>query len=178
LILFVQLEITRLFNNMKDVDEIFFPSIIDRVVCLSILKINQNAETQILQILRQQIEGKCVDQGFVRPNSIKLRHTSIGKLNGSDIHFNVTFRADVCNPLTGVIVHCKINTVTKAGLNCNVYDKITETYPITVFITRQSHDDAISNSSAGDNISARIYATTFQINDTHICALANFEKLL
>jgi DNA-directed RNA polymerase subunit E'/Rpb7 len=156
-------------------DELYLPCVVDRVVSLSILDMEESPENQITSLLREQVEGLCIKQGYVRPNTVQLRSVSAGKLSGSDIHFNTTFRADVCLPLEGMVVQCKVVTVTKAGLNCTVYDKGANVFPITVFITRQSHDDPISNVNPGDNIRVKLYASTFQINDSRICALGLVE---
>jgi DNA-directed RNA polymerase subunit E'/Rpb7 len=163
-------------NDTKNggADDLYMPCVADRVICLCISEIMDSSPTDlILKLLRQQVEGKCIKEGFVRPNSVKLRSVCAGKLEGSNVQYNVTFRADVCDPLKDMVVVCRVLTVTKAGLNCTVNEN--NINPLTVFITRQPHEDTISNVMPGDNIRARIQATTFQIYDTYICALANFD---
>jgi DNA-directed RNA polymerase subunit E'/Rpb7 len=129
---------------------------------------------QVTDLLRRQVEGRCIAQGFVRPGSVCLRSLSAGLAVGADIHFTATFRADVLQPLEGTVVRCNVLSVTKAGLHCSVYDKRTDTQPLTVFISRKSHEDPISNAQPGDTIRATIYASTFQVDDVRICALAHF----
>ncbi len=158
-------------------DVLFLPCVVNRAVSLSARDLSDgDIDTRVADLLRRQVDGRCIAQGFVRPGSVCLRSLSVGRAMGADIHFNTTFRADVLQPLEGTVLRCNVVSITKAGLHCTVYDKLTDTHPLTVFIARRAHDDPISEARPGDAIRAKIYASTFQVNDARICALAHFES--
>ena len=70
----------------------------------------QNLEKKIVH----RTEGKCMPEGFVRPDSVKIISYSSGVVKMNLIEFQVVFECLICNPVEGQTVECTTKSITKA----------------------------------------------------------------
>ena len=70
--------------------EIFIPNIIDYSLCIEAGNINKNIDNIIKKKLRDEIEGKCIKEGYVKKKSIKIlakfRRAAYSHFNGSILY--------------------------------------------------------------------------------------------
>lgn len=141
------------------------------------LKMSEVGDTTKMNLERKIVhrtEGKCIPEGYVRPDSVKIVTYSSGVIKMNMIEFQVVFECLICNPVEGMIVECTTKTITKAGIHADV---ITDKgfMPMKIFVAR---DHNYSNRLFGtikENamIKVRIIGKRFELNDPYIVAIAS-----
>jgi hypothetical protein len=136
-----------------------------------ILLPNQIGENKTVKNLKQwivrQIEGKCIQEGYVKPNSINILRYSSGLVKTQYIEFSVVFECKTCNPTEGLILHnCVCTSVTKGGIHGDIYDNH-QNIPVTVYVYR---DQFVNNrdfqSIEKDNkFDIKVIGARFELND-------------
>jgi len=152
-------------------DDIYFKSVLHKKIIIYSKYLDENIDNYIHNFLKNKIEGKCVDEGYIKPDSIKIIKKSIGALLGSrftgDITYNILYTADISNPVIGNIIDCKVKFINKLGILGN-------NGPITIIVSKQFHDsnDLINKIKEGDIIKVEVIAKKFYLNDTEIKIVA------
>lgn len=144
-----------------------------------LLSSNQIGTQMTKENLRHTIatftEGKCIEEGYVQPNSIQLKTYSTGALKGDKIEFHVVFECKVYNAVEGSWINkCKVKSVTKAGIHAQVFDSVSNV-PATVFIIREHFaNNAYFNSiQEGDLVNVKVIGCRFELNDSCVEVLGN-----
>ena len=122
-------------------------------------------------------EGKCLVEGFIKPNSSKIITYSSGLIErGNQISFEVIFECDICFPVEGTKITCIAKNITKAGVRAeSAFDMPS---PIVVFIARDHHYNIADFGSIkeGDKITVRVIGQRFELNDKFISIIGEFVK--
>ena len=85
---------------------IYFPSMLTRRVGIPMKNVGDNIVQVIENIIRSNYEGKCVQEGFIKPNSSKILTYSSGQLQADTIVFEVVFECLICCPVEGLsLIH-------------------------------------------------------------------------
>ena len=69
-------------------DKIYNSQIINKNIKVNISKIGRNINEVLTAILKHDLEGKCIDEGFVKPDSIKIVNYSSGLILGENVVFS------------------------------------------------------------------------------------------
>lgn len=156
----------------------YMKSVLNTRVVLTISEvgkyIKQNLETKIAS----SIAGKCISEGFIKPDSIKIIRYSSGNIMSDVVQFQVVFECMICMPVEGMLVECTCKTVTKAGIHAEVIDT-DGTMPLAVFIARDHHhmDERLNKIKEGDSITASIIGVRYELNDPYICSIAKLTNI-
>lgn len=158
-------------------DALFTKSLITATVQLSMYRIDSGIAYTLFSTLKQKVEGKCIKQGFVRPNSVELFSYSPGVVKNEFVVFDTVYYADVCYPMVGQVVHCTIKSITKGGLHMFVRDEESNTCPVIVFVSAEYHRDIDFDTQFRPNqkVAAEIIGIKFQLNDRSITAIAKLK---
>ena len=156
--------------------DIYFKSILNKNIYIEFKDINNNLEKNILTILKDNYEGKCTNDGYIKVNSINIITHSSGIVINKNIKFDVTFECMICYPVEGMIIECIIKNITKAGLRCIINDN----GPLIIFVAKDHHymNNEFNNLKENDKIHVRIIGQRFELNDSHICVIGEFNKKL
>jgi DNA-directed RNA polymerase subunit E'/Rpb7 len=161
-------------KSEKKIYGIFIRSVLTRKVILSINEIGKNIKQNLEQKIVEKNEGKCVSEGFIRPNSVKIIHYSSGLIMNENVEFQTVFECMVSYPVEGQIMECTVKTITKAGIHAEVIieDGIV---PVTVFIARDHHNTDKYFTTIKENayIIIRVIGVRFELNDPYICVIGN-----
>ena len=147
-------------------DNIYFNNVVKKKVIVS-PKYMGTINAYLENYLKKNYEGKCIAEGYVKPDSIKIVRRSIGAITGSrftgDITYIVDYSAEICNPSIGNVIECTVKNINKLGLLCN-------NGPITIIIGKKFHDnlDEINKIKEGDKIKIEVIAKKIQLNKTEI----------
>jgi DNA-directed RNA polymerase subunit E'/Rpb7 len=157
---------------------VYTRSILNTKVTLSILDIGKNIKQILEHRIVTSIAGKCIVQGFIKPNSIKVLRYSCGDIVSDFVQFQVVYECMICMPVEGMLVESVCKTVTKAGIHAEVIDS-DKNVPLTVFVARDHHhmDDRMTKIKEGDMITVRIIGIRFELNDAYICAIAKLTNI-
>lgn len=164
-------------NTERKIYGVYMRSILNTRVSLSITEIGKNIKPNLENKITSKISGKCISDGYIKPNSIKIISYSSGSISSDSIEFHVVFECMVCLPVEGMLIECKCKTITKAGIHAQVIDD-TGNIPVTVFIARDHHhlDDRLNAIKENAKLVASVIGVRFELNDTFICVIAKLTN--
>jgi DNA-directed RNA polymerase subunit E'/Rpb7 len=153
---------------------------IDSRVMLSPSELNivnsQESVKEILETkLREQHEGKCNSNGFVKPGSLKLLGRSMGVAeNGrftGNLIFDCKMSCDVLYPTAGSLVDATIIKVNKMGAYAVFEEAIRILLPRDLHIGNVDFDAL----KEGDTVQVRLDRSRFQTKDAFIMAVGRLN---
>ena len=145
-------------------------------IYLNINEIGKNIKEILKDRIIEEVEGKCIGDGFIQPSSIEIVSYSSGMVDGDSIRFFIMYECMLCNPVDGMEINCKIHVITKAGIHAEVRDE-QGNVPIVVFVARDHHnkDKNFSSLKEGQTITVRVIGSRFELNDKNICVIATLH---
>jgi DNA-directed RNA polymerase subunit E'/Rpb7 len=152
-------------------DNIYFNCILTKKIVVEAKYLNENIDEYINEYFKKKIESTCIDEGYVKENSIKILKRSIGILLGSrftgDITYDVAYTANICNPVIGNVIDCKVKFINKLGILGN-------NGPITIIIGKQFHinNNDFNKISENDIVKVEVIDKKFCLNDKEIKIIA------
>jgi len=157
---------------------VYMRSVLNSKITLSITEIGKTLKQNLENKLISKIGGKCIVDGYIKPNSIKVISYSSGSIASDVIEFHVIFECMVCMPVEGMLMECTCKTVTKAGIHANVIDD-EGNRPVTVFIARDHHyiDDRFQSIKENTQLTVKVIGIRFELNDLGICVIAKLTGL-
>ena len=147
---------------------VYSAAIIARKVTLAFSEVGNDIETGLAERLAEDIEGRCIVEGFVRPGTVAIQAFSAGVLDGARVSYQVQAKCDVCCPTEGMKVECVVKNVTKAGIRADSADESPS--PIVCFIARDHHSSVtnFNKINEGDIFQIRFLGQRFELNDKQI----------
>lgn len=142
--------------------------IIQKKITIPISKINTNISNLIENIISREIEGKCIVEGFIKSNTVKLLTYSCGLILSSNVSFEVTFECMVCSPSEGSKIYAIVKNITKAGIKAEIDDKPS---PLVIFISKTTNDNynmLFNDLKVNDSIKVKIIGKRYELNDKYI----------
>lgn len=154
----------------KSVENIYVKTISSKNISLHPKYFGKSMNEHILKILKNNIEGKCNKNGFVKKDSVKFIKKSLGYVRPGDfsgsVNYNVTFSADICCPANGNIIKCKVINSNKMGI-------LAENGPISAIIAKQFHNnrEVFKNIKIEQEIDILVIDKKYDVNDTKISVI-------
>lgn len=166
-------KITKL--KVKESNEIYSKSLFSREVCVSITNIGKNIKETLERIIASEIEGKCVIQGYVKLNSVKVQNYSCGLILTDKVVFNVIIECYLCNPVEGAIISCVVENITKAGIRALITK---ENSPLLIFVARDHNymSSYFNSVKENDNIKVKVIGQRYELNDKYISVIASLVE--
>jgi len=159
-------------TDKKAIYGVYIKSLLTKKVIVNINEIGQNVKQILENKVTTVLEGKCIAEGFIKPNSVKIISYSSGNVNGENIEYIVVFDCMICHPVEGMLVECTSKTITKAGIHAQVIDT-NGVMPLTIFIARDHHNKDNHFNSIKENmqIMVKVIGIRYELNDPYICAI-------
>lgn len=150
---------------------IYSDVMINKKISLDILFIGDTLKPTLENIIKSEIEGLCINEGFVKPDSVKLLSYSSGLLNASSVVFDTVFECKVCCPVEGLLIECVTKNVTKAGIRAETNDTPS---PVVIFISRDHHyvSGYFNSIKEDQSITVRVIGQRYELNDKYISIIA------
>lgn len=143
--------------------------------------LNSKMDDTILRRLKNEMEGKCIKEGFVREKSIKILKRSFGTAQTSAFNgcmlVNVEYSMDICNPLQGVQMEVQAMNINKMGVLAGIpYE---QSSPLNVMLAKQHHIDneEFEAVKLDDIFKVRVIGSRFEYGDTQISIIAVLENV-
>ena len=157
-------------------NNIYTRSLITRSISIPIVSVGKNIQETIEKYVSLNYEGKCVVEGFIKPNSCKIITHSSGLVKGTNIIFEVVFECQVCCPVEGMLIQCVAKNITKAGIRAESSDETPS--PIVLFIARDHHYmmPHFSTIEEGSKFTARVIGQRFELNDKYVSIIAELVE--
>lgn len=133
---------------------------------------------EIVRRLKLKIEGLCSRHGYIKPNSIEVYKICTGKvelvgLNGNT-DFTVMFYADVCNPMLGSIIKCRVTNINKFGVLVEA-ENVIEAIIAKNSVNIQSDVD-LDKVRIGDDILIEVVGKKYELNERKISLIGKAIK--
>jgi len=167
-------------SRMKKSDKlqtIYNRSLITRTLTLPMNAVSNNIDSVLETSLSFSIDGKCIEEGFVKPNSVKLVTYSSGVLmRGNKVSFETVFECMICYPVEGMLISCMAQNITKAGIKGVSSEE--DPSPVVIFIARDHNynNDLFNKIEVGDKFTIRVIGQRFELNDKYISIIAEIVK--
>jgi DNA-directed RNA polymerase subunit E'/Rpb7 len=170
---------TTQFKKRRDtkIQTVYSRCLLTRKIVLPITFIGKNLDVVIEEYIHNNFEGKCVVEGFIKPNSCKIIRYSSGTIErGNNVVFEVVFECDVCFPVEGMQVSCIVKNVVKAGVRAESSSDVPS--PVVVFVAKDHHFNIpqFNDIQVGDIIHVRVIGSRFELNDKYISIIGELVK--
>jgi DNA-directed RNA polymerase subunit E'/Rpb7 len=154
---------------------LYIKNIISKKLSVPIKHVGTNVVEILEQILRNNFEGKCCIEGYVKRGSVKIITFSSGNIMGNCVIFTVVFEYLVCNPPQGMRISCAVNNITNAGILAHIDEG--EYSPLKIFIARDHHYNIpyFSELKEKDSIMVRVVGQRFELNDPFVSVIGELE---
>jgi DNA-directed RNA polymerase subunit E'/Rpb7 len=156
----------------KTVRNIYSRTLITKSVTMEMKYVGANIKDVLELRIRELYEGKCSNEGFIKPKSSRIISYSSGIIKGYNILFEILFECQACFPVEGQLVHCVAKNITKAGIRGESSNEIPT--PFVVFVARdhQISNPVFSEIKENDAFVARVIGQRFELNDEYISIIA------
>jgi len=141
-------------------------------------------EEHLKQIVSNEIDGKCIPAGFVKPGSCVLQCYSVGTFLAGNIQFVLDIECMICCPKEGTVISCVAKTVTQAGIRAYAFS---EPSPVVVYVSREMYDavsknrlmaNSMDSIKPGDVIQIRVVGRRFELNDKHVSIIGELVSAM
>ena len=159
------------------IQTIYSRGLISRTIVLPITAIGKNMKETLEENIKTNFEGKCLVEGYIKPNSANIISNSSGLIvRGNYISFEVIFECEICFPVEGMLINCVAKNITKAGIKAESASEVPS--PVIVFIARDHHFniDYFNQIKEGDKMNVRVLGQRFELNDKFISVIGELVK--
>jgi len=153
---------------------IFYSTVIWNRILITADDINKSLDDTIHNILVENNEGKCVREGFIKEDSIKLLKRSVpyvygNQMNGK-LYVDVLYETEICCPMRGNIIECNIEKVNKLGI-------LASSGPLSIIVARDFHKnkELFKGLKENTSITIEIIDKKFNINEKKISVIAKIH---
>ena len=162
-------------KNKKRGLGIYMKNVITRKINIPFNAIGGNIKENIEEFLKNDIEGKCIDEGYIKPNSINIINYSAGLIKSNNTVFTVILECLICRPVEGMRFKAVVKNVTKAGIRAETKEQKS---PVVVFIARDHHykSQSFAKLNEGDEINVRVIGIRYELNDEYISIIGELVE--
>ena len=164
------------YNTKLQNNEIYSQMMITRTTPVHISNIGNNIKETLERVIANEIEGKCIVEGYIKPNTVEIVTFSSGLVKGDYIIFEVVLQCYVCCPVEGMHIKCIAKDINKAGIRAILNETPT---PVIIFIARDHNYNVngFSDVKVNHTIKVRVIGQRFELNDTNISIIAEFLEM-
>jgi len=161
--------------NALSKDDIYFHTQIKRRVSLNPRYLDENFAQFIEKIVKNNIEGKCIKEGYVVPNTVVILKRSMGNLNNNQFNGNITFDliigAKICNIPVNSVIKAPVKKINKLGI-------LAELGPLMILAPKEIHQskDPFRDIKPGNEIELLVIGKTFDLNSKVISVYAKLNS--
>ena len=145
----------------------------DLLIPFILINMHASSRESILALLQTTlincIEGRCISEGFIKPDTVRIVDFKCGKIVAKNVQFNLVIECEVCNPSENSIITCIAKNITQAGIRAISSD---EHLPVVVYISRDysmlTHNTYYNTIKEGDKIRVKVIGKRFEMNDKFI----------
>jgi DNA-directed RNA polymerase subunit E'/Rpb7 len=155
-------------------NDIYFHTQINRRVSLNPRFLDLDFAKYIEKIVKNNVEGRCIREGYVVPGTTIVLERSMGNLNNNQFNGNIIYDVKIgvkiCNIPVNSVVKAPIIKMNKLGL-------LAELGPLMIIVPKEIHGnkDAFKDIKIGDEIELLIIGKTFELNSKKISVYARLS---
>ena len=156
---------------------IYTKILLNNKVLLNYSELNDNMENVFKRKIKATIEGKCIEEGYIKHDSVNILSYSSAELQSSNAICDVVYECMVANPVESMILNCKVKSITKVGIRAEINDPDSRDNPFVVFVARDHHYDNESFASieVDGMIDVRVIGKRYELYDPFISVIAELK---
>ena len=157
-------------KNLSNISNVYNKSLLTKQIYLPFTLVSKNIKEILEKMISNEIEGKCIVEGFIKPKSIKIISYSSGILFESNVMFDVVFQCLVCSPVEGMLIKCITKNMTQAGIRATLNE---DPSPLIVYVSRDHHinNDYFNSIKEEDEITIRVIGQRYELNDSQVSVI-------
>lgn len=165
-------------KTILDNSHIFMRSLLTQKIVLNYNEINNDIYNILEAKIKNFNENKCIKEGFIKNNSVKLLTYSSGELFGNKVLFECVFECLITNPVESTIINCVAKSLTKVGVRAEL-ELEDGSSPYIIFIARDHHynNEMFSQIKENDILQVRILGQRYELNDKFISIIAELISI-
>lgn len=155
--------------------QLFNKNVLQTYIQLTPEEYNEAIDDIILEKLKEKVEGKCDNNGFINHDSAVILKRSMGELqqgqfNGACV-FKVVYSVDICSPVEGMIIKCIVRNINKMGLFCELSGF--DPSPLSLILAKQHHlkNEDFEKVKPNDLINVEIIGVKIEYNEDQITCI-------
>jgi hypothetical protein len=158
--------------KQQETKGVYSPCQITKNIILPITAVGKNLLQTLENTITKMVGGKCIVEGYVKPETIRVITFSSGVVKGENIIFDVVFNCEVCYPVSGMKFNCIAKNITKAGIRSESADE--QPSPYILFIARDHYyaNEYFNSIEENEKFVARVIAQRYELNDKYISIIA------
>ena len=156
-------------------NEIYFNTQIKRRVSLNPRYLDENFPAFIEKVVKNNIEGKCIKEGYIVPNTVVILKRSMGNLNinqfNGNINFDLIIGAKVCNIPVNSVIRAVVKKINKLGI-------LAELGPLMILVPKEIHvaKEPFKDIKPGSEIELLVIGKSFDLNSKYISVYAKLNS--
>jgi DNA-directed RNA polymerase subunit E'/Rpb7 len=170
-------------TNLQSSNKELYKTIVkEDYIYLKPTDLNFKIDNIILSKLKRKIEGKCIKEGYIIPDSVIIQSRTLGMINNASFDgmttYKVTFTCNICNPINGQIIRCKVGNIDKSQVICYIDEE--EISPIEIYLFKQHHvgNEEYASLKNGDIVSVKIGGSKWEFESTQIISIAQLISIV
>ena len=162
--------------------DLFIPIKFKTNVILLPNELDLDFEKTILKKIKENYENICSKYGYIKNNSIKIIKRSIGLIKNQHFNGNTSFcvlcLAEICNPIQGSIIKCKVKNINKMGVLAEGYYDNIPILEIIIPLNSAGIKSEINLETLvkGQEIKIEVCGKKYQLFDKHISIIGRAIK--
>ena len=156
---------------MLDINKLYNKRLLNEIIYLKFNNINNNDYYSFILNMLKLKEGKCIEEGYIKVNSIQIITISMPTIISDRLKFNVVYECLVAIPSNDLVLQCNVKNITKVGVRAELDSTPS---PYIIFLPRDHHynNSSFNNINEDDIINIRVIAFRFELNDNFISIIA------
>ena len=170
-------------TNLQSSNKELYKTIVkEDYIYLKPTDLNFKIDNIILSKLKRKIEGKCIKEGYIIPDSVIIQSRTLGMINNASFDgmttYKVTFTCNICNPINGQVIRCKVGNIDKSQVICYIDEE--EISPIEIYLFKQHHvgNEEYASLKNGDIVSVKIGGSKWEFESTQIISIAQLISII
>lgn len=160
-------------RKQREFKTVYSPCQITKRISLPITAVNKTLHQTLESTISKMISGKCITEGYVKPNTVKVITHSSGLIKADQAIFDVVFNCEVCFPVSGMNLNCIAKTITKAGIMGESSDETPSPFKLTIARDHYFDNDYFNSIEENQKFVARVIAQRFELNDKYVSIIAD-----
>jgi ACT domain-containing protein len=159
-------------KKTQEEPDLYSKTILTTKVVIPFILVGSNVETTIKNTISNKVEGKCIVEGYVKPESVRIIKFSSGTLSSKYIEFDVVYECSICCPVEGMRICCYAKNITQAGIRA--FTSLDEKKsPVIIYVSRDHHSSNSQFNSVNekDFICIRVIGQRFELNDKQVSVI-------
>ena len=154
--------------------DFYHESLLSRTISIPMVEMGGKIE-EVLSNEIASLEGKCLEEGYLKKGSTQLVRYACGVLKGANILIQVIFKGILATPVKGQSFVCIVENNTRAGIKGRLD---AEENPFIVFLAKDHHTmPEFADIKENTKIKVVILGQRYEINDPKISIIAVLDEL-